>query len=63
MGREAVVRLLLEKGAAVNLGNKAGSSPLHAALENGFAPVAQILRAGGGKDLGSNPDGSALSLK
>ena len=32
--------LLLEKGADVNLATKSGSSPLHAAIENGFTPVA-----------------------
>jgi ankyrin repeat protein len=56
------VRLLLDKGADANLCNKAGSSPMHAALENGFGPVGVLLKERGGKDIrGSQPD--SLTLK
>ena len=49
MGRLEVVELLLSRGADVNAANKAGATPLHAAVANGFEQVAAALRAHGGK--------------
>ena len=53
-----MVKLLLDKGADVNILNKSGSSPLHAALANGFTSVGDILRARGAKDLGTSSESS-----
>jgi ankyrin repeat protein len=50
-----VVQLLLAKGADPNLCNKAGASPLHAAIENRFPEVAGLLRSRGGQDLFKAP--------
>jgi len=43
------VELLLTRGADVNAANKAGATPLHAAVANDFGQVAVVLRAHGGK--------------
>ena len=44
-----MVNLLIARGAGVNAANKAGATPLHAALANGFDQVAAVLRAHGAK--------------
>jgi len=49
MGRSDVVKLLVEKGADVNLATRAGATPLHAALSNEFDEVAALLRAHGAR--------------
>jgi 26S proteasome non-ATPase regulatory subunit 10 len=49
MGRLEVVQLLITRGADVNAANKAGATPLHAAVANGFDQVAAALRAHGAK--------------
>jgi ankyrin repeat protein len=49
MGRLEVVELLLARGADPNAANKAGSTPLHAAVANGFDQVAAALRAHGAR--------------
>jgi ankyrin repeat protein len=49
-GRLGAVELLLEKGAAVNARNKAGLSPLAAALQNGHTETAELLRSQGAKE-------------
>jgi ankyrin repeat protein len=48
-GRLPVVQLLLEKGADVNAKNKAGTTPLKAALDNGFEEIVALLRTRGAK--------------
>lgn len=42
-GHEAVVQLLLSKGASVQLENKAGNTPLHWAASNGKQHTVQLL--------------------
>jgi ankyrin repeat protein len=49
-GRREAVELLLEKGAEVNARSKAGVSPLGAALQNGHAETAEVLRSQGAKE-------------
>jgi ankyrin repeat protein len=44
-----VVQLLIERGADVNARSKAGVTPLQAALANGFADTANVLRLHGAK--------------
>jgi ankyrin repeat protein len=44
-----VVELLIERGADVNAKSKAGVTPLQAAVANGFADVAKVLREHGAK--------------
>jgi len=51
LGREDVVQVLLDRGADVNLTNKAGATPLHAAVVNGYTAVSTLLKSHGGKDL------------
>ena len=47
-GRREVAALLIEKGANVNARNKAGHTPLHAALANEHKEIAALLKARGG---------------
>ncbi|MCU1273013.1 MAG: Ankyrin, partial [Bryobacterales bacterium] len=49
MGRLDVVELLLARGADANTPNKAGVTPLRAAMANGFDRVAAVLRAHGAR--------------
>ena|SRR5436190_9231120 len=48
-GHLETVRLLLSKGAVVNIVGE-GGSPLHLAVENGHAEIADLLRKHGAKD-------------
>lgn len=58
MGHEKMVALLLARGARPDIRNKTGATPARAAIENGFASVAQVLR-------GARPinEASAAALK
>ena len=47
---EAVVRLLISKGAAVSATDKEGSTPLHVAAKRGDEAVARLLRDLGATD-------------
>jgi ankyrin repeat protein len=49
-GRREAVELLIAKGAAVDLRNKAGVSPLQAAMQNGHTETADCLRSHGAKE-------------
>ena len=49
-GREDAVVVLLARGATVNARNKAGSSPLAAAIMNSHTQTADILRRSGAKE-------------
>jgi ankyrin repeat protein len=49
MGRVDVVELLLARGANAKTPNKAGVTPLRAAVVNGFDQVAAVLRAHGAR--------------
>jgi ankyrin repeat protein len=42
-----VVELLIARGADVNARNRSGGTPLQAAVANGFAGVARILKEHG----------------
>ena len=44
-----VVRLLVEAGASVNLGDSAGVTPLQHARRRGYETIASILAAAGGR--------------
>jgi ankyrin repeat protein len=48
-GRTALVELLVERGADVNAGTKAGVRPLAAAEKNGFPAAAAILKQHGAR--------------
>jgi ankyrin repeat protein len=48
-GRTAVVELLIARGADLNAGNKAGITPLAAALKSGFAETAALLKQHGAR--------------
>jgi ankyrin repeat protein len=48
-GRTSVVELLIERGANVNAANKAGVTPLGAALKSGFAETAALLKKHGAR--------------
>ena len=48
-GRTAVVELLIARGADVNAKNKAGGTPLQAALSNGSADAIRILNDHGAR--------------
>jgi ankyrin repeat protein len=47
-GHTAMVRWLLDRGADPNTPDFAGKTPLRAALDRGYAEIADLLRAGGG---------------
>ena len=53
MGRVEILKLLLARRVDLNACNRAGSSPLHAATQNGFTEAAGLLRDRGAQDLGS----------
>ena len=55
--RMAAVRLLVARGAAVNLANRTGNTPLHHAAENGAIEAARALLAAGADPFRRNGEG------
>ena len=56
-GREAVARLLVERGAKVNVAQRHGWMPLHSAAQNGHAQLVNALLAAGADANATNDDG------
>ena len=62
-GREAVARLLVQRGAQLNVAQRHGWTPLHSATNNGYAALVDQMLAAGADANATNDDGvTALDL-
>jgi ankyrin repeat protein len=61
-GRTEIVKLLLEKGADVNLGNEGSETPLHYAARHGHIKVMEILLENGA-DVSEKGTGCGMPLQ
>lgn len=58
-GQEAVARLLVARGADINVAQRHGWTPLHEAVQNGHAELVDALLAAGADPNATNDDGSS----
>ena len=57
MGRTPIVKLLIDKGASVNIKNKNGSTPIHLASQEGHLATARLLVKSGARADAAKNDG------
>ena len=57
MGRTPIVKLLIDKGASVNITNYIGSTPLHSAAQEGHLAAARLLVTHGARTDAAKDDG------
>ena len=57
-GRTPIVKLLIDKGASVNITSKIGSTPLHMAAQEGHLAAARLLVTSGARTDAAKRDGA-----